>query len=75
MASERCDIPDADLVKRAVRNAGRLVTPKRVRWAAVLDVFGTGSTWSMDLCRRFGLDPHERVGLDPEDDEEAGDER
>ncbi len=26
-----------------------------------MDVFGYGSTTSTELCRRFGLDPHEKV--------------
>lgn len=55
-------IPDAKLLERAVRNAraqrGRGYHP---RWTAVSDAFGLGSTFSQQLCRRFGLDPDEMV--------------
>lgn len=50
--------------RRAVKNArsneyrkGR----KHFRWAAVSRVFAIGSTFSIELCRRFGLDPEEFV--------------
>ncbi len=49
------------MVERAVRNARPHRTTKAPRWVAVKDVFGYGSTTSVELCRRFGLDPHERV--------------
>ncbi len=52
------DIPDADLLRRVVRN----IVTKRPRrqefaWAAVAEAFGLGSTFAAQLCRRFGLDP------------------
>jgi hypothetical protein len=49
------DITDDRLVERAVRNA----RPKRgvPKWSAVADTFGLGSTYSILLCRRFGIDP------------------
>ena len=59
-----------DLVERAVRNAGHNREPQRVRWAYVRSTFGLGSTSSAGLCRRFGLDPDELVGTDPEEDGE-----
>lgn len=49
------------MVERAVRNARPHSTMSAPRWVAVRDVFGYGSTTSVDLCRRFGLDPHETV--------------
>jgi hypothetical protein len=52
------DIPDTELLGRVVRS----VTRKRPRrqefaWVAVMEAFGLGSTYSAQLCRRFGLDP------------------
>lgn len=56
------DISDNDLLSRAVKNCraknGRGYQP---RWVAVSDTFGLGSTYSWQLCRRFGLDPDEKV--------------
>lgn len=57
-------IPDAELLARAVRNARDRVTRKgflHPRWVAVMDCFALGSTYSHQLCRRFGLDPAEMV--------------
>jgi len=52
------DIPDRDLVERAVRNAHRATGRRRIpRWSAVAETFGLGSTYSTQLCRRYGLDP------------------
>lgn len=55
-------IPDAELLERAVRTArprsGRGYQP---RWVGVMDSFALGSTWARQLCRRFGLDPDEKV--------------
>ena len=56
-------LSDADLVERAVRNAGYLITDGEVRrWAAVRDTFAVGSSSAFHLCRRFGLDPDAMVG-------------
>lgn len=55
------DIPDKDLLERAVRNA----KPRKGRvpkWSAVSDTFGLGSTYSIQLCRRFDVDPDQQVG-------------
>lgn len=49
------------MVERAVRNARPHRTYEAPRWVAVMDVFGYGSTTSTELCRLFGLDPHEKV--------------
>lgn len=55
-----CEIPDEELLRRAVTNArkGREYQP---RWVAVMDSFMLGSTYAWQLCNRFGLDPDERV--------------
>jgi hypothetical protein len=55
-------IPDAELLRRVVRSIARQVVRNRMRrkefaWAAVSDAFALGSTFSMQLCRRFGIDP------------------
>lgn len=57
------DIPDTELLARAVKSARsleRLCKPVP-RWVAVKDVFLLGSTYAHQLCRRFGLDPDEMV--------------
>lgn len=66
------DIEDDDLLRRAVRNAGR-GRAFEPRWSHVADVFALGSTFAAELCRRFALDPDEHVGQVPEA-EEADDE-
>lgn len=58
------DIPDVKLLERAVRSArarDRRKGEKHERWIGVMDAFALGSTYAMDLCRRFGLDPFEQV--------------
>jgi hypothetical protein len=58
------DIADAKLLERAVRGARSTHKDRRVkhpRWTHVADVFSLGSTYSCQLCRRFGLDPDELV--------------
>ena len=51
-------IPDEELLRRAVASAKpRKGKPK---WAAVADRFVLGSTFSAQLCRRFGFDPEAR---------------
>lgn len=60
--SDVSEIADEDLIRRAVRS---FKTVKRgygrPRWAAVSELFGLGSTYSQQLCRRFDLDPDEGV--------------
>ena len=51
------DIPDADLVQRAVTLAISSKPRRMLAWAAVKDAFGLGSTYSSQLCERFGFDP------------------
>lgn len=58
------DIPDEELLRRAVKSCrGRNYRKgaRHPRWAAVMDNFMLGSTYSRELCRRFGLDPDEMV--------------
>jgi hypothetical protein len=51
------DIPDAELLRRVVRSVVRnRPRRKEFAWAAVSEAFGLGSTYSAQLCRRFGLD-------------------
>lgn len=50
------DISDEDLLRRAMSN----LFPRSIRvpaWSRVSDVFGLGSTYSRQLCVRFGRDP------------------
>ncbi|WP_310619646.1 hypothetical protein [Flexibacterium corallicola] len=55
-------IADNELLRRAVGNARRKQGRSRhPRWVAVMDVFGLGSTYACELCRRFDLDPDEQV--------------
>jgi hypothetical protein len=53
----------------------------RIRWAAVRDAVGCGSSVAAELCRRFGVDPDEERGstgwrrplpAPPQDSPEAG---
>lgn len=55
------DIPDTELLERAVRNARGRTGRINPRWIGVADTFGLGSTYSRQLVRRFGLDPDEKV--------------
>jgi hypothetical protein len=57
------EISVESLIERAVRAArprsvGRGSEP---RWSAVAEAFGLGSTYSIELCKKFGLDPEERL--------------
>lgn len=58
------EIPDKDLLERAVRNARDRHAKKGAvhpRWIAVMDAFVLGSGSAKELCRRFDLDPFEMV--------------
>lgn len=58
------DYADDKLLERAVRGCrhrDRRKGEKHPRWVAVQDMFALGSTYSHQLCRRFGLDPDEMV--------------
>ena len=52
---------DLDLLDRAVRNIhyGKGMLP---RWSHVGQTFSMGSGYSIGLCKRWGLDPHEMLG-------------
>lgn len=50
-----------DLVKRAVRNAMPHTAGPSPRWVAIADTFAVVSTVAMEICRTYGLDPHEQV--------------
>jgi hypothetical protein len=51
-------IPDAELLRRVVRSIARnRPRRKEFAWAAVSDAFALGSTFSAQLCYRFGIDP------------------
>jgi hypothetical protein len=58
------DIPDDVLLRRAVANCRARHCRKgeaHPRRTAVMDTFALGSSYSMQLCLRFGLDPDESV--------------
>lgn len=57
------DIPDEELLRRVVTNCRAGVPKSRThyRLVAVMETFALGSGYSMELCRRFGLDPDELV--------------
>ena len=56
------DIPDSELLERAVRSARpRRGRGKQPKWVGVMDAFALGSTYAQQLCRRFGCDPEEMV--------------
>lgn len=57
-------VADTSLLARAVRNARARSArkgQKHPRWVAVADAFALGSTFSKQLCARFGMDPDEEV--------------
>ena len=57
-------IPDEELLRRVVRHVARKRSRrKEFAWAAVSEAFSLGSTFSMQLCRRFGLDPDTGAAL------------
>ena len=49
------------LTERAIRNARPRLAGGSPRWVAVKDTFATGSAVAIELCRFYGLDPHETV--------------
>lgn len=57
-------IPDNELLRRVVRECRDNRVRKGVahaRWTAIMDNFLLGSTYSRELCIRFGFDPDEMV--------------
>jgi hypothetical protein len=62
MTDSVLDIPDNALIYRALCECRRGRKRKRVPlWSVVSRIFALGSTFSADLCRRFGFDPDEQV--------------
>lgn len=55
------DIPDAELLRRVMHGLGENCH-QAPRWVHVSNAFGLGSTYSAQLCRRFGQDPDTQVG-------------
>jgi hypothetical protein len=58
------DIPDADLLQRAVRSSfprTKNHQKKMPRYRYVMDTFALGSTYAAQLVKRFGFDPNEMV--------------
>ncbi len=69
MADQTINLPNNEsLVRRALNNARSRDPGQCLRWVAVMDTFALGSTYSMHLCRKFDLDPHEMVGIAIDDD-------
>ncbi len=57
-------IADDELLRRVVRHVARSRRRRKgFAWAAVSDAFALGSTFSAQLCRRFGLDPDSGADL------------
>lgn len=57
------DITDSELVGRVMRHmASRKRGRKEPLWVRVGDTFCLGSTYSRQLCRKFGADPDAMVG-------------
>lgn len=52
-------ISDEELLRRAVKGLTRRYKSVPQRWVAVMHAFALGSTFSQQLCVRFGLDPDE----------------
>lgn len=58
------DIPDEELLERAVRSCrdpNKRKGEYHPRWVAIMHTFALGSTYSHQLCRRFRLQPDELV--------------
>ena len=54
-------ITDDALLRRSVTTARAKGRGYQPRWVAVMDRFQLGSTYATQLCKRFDLDPHEKV--------------
>jgi hypothetical protein len=64
MEGSVADIPDEQLLRRAVSNCRDDTMPSGVyhpRWTGVMRTFALGSAYAHQLCRRFGFDPDEMV--------------
>lgn len=59
------DIPDSELLRRAVRSVARRRRPRTTpAWGAISRAFMLGAGFSRQLCRRFDIDPE--TGKDTE---------
>ena len=58
MMAERtlADIPDSELLSRVVAHLIKSRHKSRPAWAAIYDAFCLGSSFSAQLCQRFGYD-------------------
>lgn len=54
-------ITDDELLRRAVTSARAKTAGLMPRWVGVMHAFQLGSTFSRQLCIRFGLNPDEQV--------------
>ena len=61
MEATVASIPDAELLERAVKAARAKGRGYQPRWVGVASAFGLGSTYAHQLCRRFDLNPSEKV--------------
>ena len=57
------DIADTELIRRAIvaMSGKRRGRQRQPLWASVGDLFCLGSTYSAQLCRKFGFDPDMEV--------------
>ncbi len=59
------DIPDTELIRRVISGQRKVALKQSARtvplWTKIGARFCLGSTYSMQLCRRFGFDPDEQV--------------
>lgn len=64
---------DKDLLGWVVGHAGnRASDGPKSRWGYVADLLGLGSHSAIAICKRFGVDPDEQVGLDSLGKDESG---
>lgn len=58
-------IPDVELIRRVINSVCRVPRSTQARtvplWQNVSEAFCLGSTYSQQLCRRFGFDPDKQV--------------
>lgn len=53
---------DETILGCVVRQAGHYRRRRGPRWSVVAELCAVGSTAAHELCRRFGVDPDEKVG-------------
>jgi len=56
---------DENILRSVIRNIRKFSNPgmyfNEPLWLAVSDFCGVGSDSGKELCRRFGMDPHEKM--------------